>query len=65
MKAAPITVSDDIGTVKLPRWITDHTQADLDFEFPSGGHFSLDLSNYDLIVHCGSCMLNEAEVLHR
>lgn len=56
---------DDIGTVKLPRWIKNHTQSKINFEFTSGGEFPEDLSKYQLIVHCGSCMLNEREVIYR
>lgn len=55
----------DIGSVKLPRWIKEYTDADVDFDFTSGGEFPKDLSNYKLVVHCGSCMLNEAEMKHR
>lgn len=56
---------DDIGTVKLPRWIKNHTQSKINFEFTSGGEFPEDLGSYQLIVHCGSCMLNEREVIYR
>jgi [FeFe] hydrogenase H-cluster maturation GTPase HydF len=56
---------DDIGTVKLPRWIRNHTGKDLDFGFTSGGDFPEDLSPYALIVQCGGCMLNEREVTYR
>jgi small GTP-binding protein len=53
---------DDIGTVKLPRWITDYTARDPDFRFCSGGDFPDDLSPYAMIIHCGGCMLNEREM---
>ena len=56
---------DDIGTVKLPRWIGQHTGRELSFEFTSGTGFPEDLAPYDLIVHCGGCMLNEREVKYR
>ena len=56
---------DDIGTVKLPRWIKNHTKKELNFEFTSGGHFPSDLSKYSLIIHCGACMLNEKEMQYR
>jgi [FeFe] hydrogenase H-cluster maturation GTPase HydF len=56
---------DDIGTVKLPRWITQHTGKRLSFEFTSGAEFPDDLSGYRLIVHCGGCMLNEREMKYR
>ena len=56
---------EDIGTVKLPRWIREYTGKKLQFEFTSGGTFPADLSPYALIVHCGGCMLNEKEMQHR
>lgn len=56
---------DDIGTVKLPRWVRKHTGKDLKFEFSSGTGFPEDLSKYSLIIHCGGCMLNEREVSYR
>lgn len=56
---------DDIGTVKLPRWIRKHTGVNPEFVFSSGGTFPADLSEFRLIVHCGSCMLNRREMLYR
>lgn len=56
---------DDIGTVKIPRWITQHSGKQLKFEFTSGTEFPDDLSDYRLIVHCGGCMLNEREMKYR
>jgi [FeFe] hydrogenase H-cluster maturation GTPase HydF len=56
---------DDIGTVKLPRWIRDYTGKELSFEFTSGGDFPDDPSAYGLIVHCGGCMLNGREMRYR
>ncbi len=56
---------EDIGTVKLPRWISDYTQKNLNFEFTSGGQFPENLEKYSLIVHCGGCMLNEREIRYR
>ena len=55
----------DIGTVKLPHWITEHTKKKLDFHFTSGGEFPTDVSQYALVVHCGGCMLNEREMRYR
>lgn len=55
----------DIGTVKLPGWIKKHTGKEFNFEFTSGTEFTADPSRYDLIVHCGGCMLNEREMLSR
>jgi len=56
---------DDIGTVKLPRWIKNYTGKELTFEFTSGTGFLDDLSPYKLVVHCGGCMLNEREMKYR
>lgn len=56
---------NDIGTVKLPGWIRQHTGKALQFEFTSGAEFPKDLSPYRLIVHCGGCMLNEREMRYR
>ncbi len=56
---------DDIGTVKIPRWLKEHTGFDFDLQFSSGYGYPDDLDTYDLIIHCGSCMLNRKEVLHR
>ncbi|MBQ7900835.1 MAG: [Clostridia bacterium] len=55
----------DIGTVKLPAWINNFCGEDISFDFTSGGEFPEDLSQYKLVVHCGGCMLNEAEMKHR
>ncbi len=55
----------DIGTVKLPRWISDYTGKRLEFEFTSGRDFPEDLSGYSLVIHCGGCMLTEREVQYR
>jgi len=56
---------DDIGTVKLPRWIAEYTGKRLDFQFTSGTEFAQDLTGYKLVVHCGGCMLNEREMQYR
>ena len=56
---------DDIGTVKLPRWIKNHTHVEPEFLFTSGTEFPDNLSEYSLIVHCGGCMLNEREMKYR
>ncbi len=55
----------DIGTVKMPAWIEKFSGAKVEFDFTSGGEFPDDLSRYRLVVHCGGCMLNEAEMKHR
>lgn len=56
---------DDIGTVRLPRWVNRHTGKKINFEFTSGTEFPLDLSKYKLIIHCGGCTLNEREMKYR
>ena len=56
---------DDIGTVKLPRWVCEYTGKDVSFEFTSGTEFPLDLTRYKMIIHCGGCMLNEREMKYR
>ncbi len=56
---------DDIGTVKLPRWIKKFTDKDVNVEFTSGTEFPLELSKYKLIIHCGGCVLNEREMKYR
>ena len=56
---------EDIGTVKLPRWIAAHTGKKAVFDFVSGTEFPEDLSPYRLVIHCGGCMLNETEMGYR
>lgn len=56
---------EDIGTVKLPRLIRNHTGKSIEFETSSGKGFPENLSDYKLIIHCGGCMLNEREMLSR
>lgn len=56
---------EDIGTVKLPRWIEGCTKKKPEFVFTNGGQFPEDLSEYALIVHCGGCTLNEKEMNYR
>jgi len=56
---------DDIGTVKIPRWIVQHTGKQIQLEFSSGTEFPTDLSKYKMIIHCGGCMLNEKEMKYR
>ena len=55
----------DIGTVKLPKWISEYTNKRLELEFTSGRDFPEDLSKYSLIIHCGGCMLTEREMQYR
>lgn len=56
---------EDIGTVKLPRWIREHTGKQPEFVFSSGGDFPEELKGYRLIIHCGGCMLQEREMKNR
>ena len=57
--------SDDIGRVKIPRWISQYTGRDLTFEMHAGHDFPDDLERYALVVHCGSCMFGRMEMLRR
>lgn len=57
--------ADDIGKVKIPRWLRQAVGGELEFEWVSGGTFPADLAKYKLIVHCGACMLNRREMLYR
>lgn len=56
---------EDIGTVKIPRWLRQHTGKELELVHTSGKDFPEDLSPYRLVIHCGGCMLNEREVVYR
>ena len=56
---------EDIGTVKIPRWLKAKGYTGLELEWTSGGHFPHDVSKYDVIIHCGGCMLTRREVLRR
>ncbi|TCT16707.1 [FeFe] hydrogenase H-cluster maturation GTPase HydF [Natranaerovirga pectinivora] len=56
---------DDIGTVKIPNWLKKYTGKNIIIDFTSGYEYPKNLSDYALIIHCGSCMLNRKEVLYR
>ena len=56
---------EDIGSVKLPRWIGEYTKKELNFAFTSGTEFPDELEQYKMIVHCGGCMLNAREMKYR
>lgn len=56
---------DDIGTVKIPRWLQQMVGGELEFGFSSGIEFPEDFKTYDLIIHCGACTLNRREVCYR
>lgn len=57
--------ADDIGRVKIPRWLRQSVGGELEFEWVSGGDFPRDLEKFNLIVHCGACMLTRREMLYR
>lgn len=56
---------DDIGTVKIPRWLRQKVGGEIDFEWASGLSLPKDLSRYRLVIHCGGCMLNRREMKYR
>ncbi|NLJ76743.1 MAG: [FeFe] hydrogenase H-cluster maturation GTPase HydF [Peptococcaceae bacterium] len=58
-------VEDDIGTVKIPHWLRKKAGGELCLEWSSGIEMPGDLTQYNLIVHCGACMINRKEMLHR
>lgn len=57
--------SDDIGRVKIPRWLRQYVGGELEFHWVSGNSFPVDLQKYKLIIHCGGCMINRRAMLHR
>ncbi len=57
--------ADDIGTVKIPRWLRQKVGSNLQFDHVSGREYPENLKDYDLILHCGGCMLNRKEVISR
>ena len=59
------TLADDIGKVKIPRWLQQYCGGELQFEFCAGGDFPDDLEKFALVVHCGACMLNRTEMIRR
>ena len=56
---------EDIGTVKLPRWIGEYTKCKPHFTITAGQDFPQDVKDYKLVIHCGGCMLNNRQVLDR
>lgn len=58
-------IGDDIGRVKIPRWLTQYTGKKLEFEHYAGHDFPENISDYSLIIHCGACMTNKREILSR
>jgi [FeFe] hydrogenase H-cluster maturation GTPase HydF len=57
--------ADDIGRVKIPRWLRQYTGKDLEVEVYAGHDFPEDLERYNLVIHCGACMTNRAEMMRR
>jgi len=57
--------ADDIGKVQIPRWLRQLAGGDINFHFSSGPEFPSDLASYDLVIHCGGCMINRQEMLSR
>lgn len=58
-------LQDDIGRIKIPRWLQQYLRKSIQFEVASGKDFPEDLTKYQLIIHCGSCMLTRTEKLNR
>ncbi|HBO43100.1 MAG TPA: [FeFe] hydrogenase H-cluster maturation GTPase HydF [Planctomycetaceae bacterium] len=58
-------IVDDIGRVKIPRWLTQYVGGKLKFTHVQGHDFPAELETYKLVIHCGACMLNRREVLSR
>lgn len=56
---------EDIGTVKIPRWLHEFTKKEFRFETCSGNQFPTNLSPYRLVIHCGGCTLNQKEMAFR
>ena len=56
---------DDIGRIKIPRWLKENVGEELNINWTVGGDFPEDVSQYRLIIHCGGCMLNRREILRR
>ncbi|QUH21320.1 [FeFe] hydrogenase H-cluster maturation GTPase HydF [Alkaliphilus sp. B6464] len=59
------TSHEDIGKVKIPRFLTKHLEKEIDFHFRMGEDFPKDIESYDLVIHCGSCMLNKKSMASR
>jgi [FeFe] hydrogenase H-cluster maturation GTPase HydF len=58
-------IGEDIGRVKIPRWLSEYVGGPLEFQTVQGGDFPEDLSPYKLVIHCGACMMNRRGVLSR
>lgn len=58
-------IGEDIGTVKIPRWLTQYVGGELQFDHARGRDFPANVADYKLIIHCGACMWNRREMLSR
>jgi len=58
-------IEEDIGRVKIPGWLNRYVGGELNFTHVQGHDFPADLSDYRLVIHCGSCMHNRREVLSK
>ena len=58
-------IADDIGRVKIPRWLTQYVGGKLEFDTVQGHDFAMDLSPYKLVIHCGACVTNRRAMLSR
>ena len=58
-------IGEDIGRVKIPRWLTQYVGGKLEFNHVQGHDFPADLSPYRLVIHCGACTWNRREMLSR
>jgi [FeFe] hydrogenase H-cluster maturation GTPase HydF len=58
-------IGEDIGRVKLPRWLNSYVDGDLQIDVVSGSDFPADISPYELVLHCGSCMFNPQHLMSR
>lgn len=57
--------TDDIGTVKIPKWLKEYTGKDFNYRYSAGYSFPKDMSDVKLVIHCGACMLNKSEMMYR
>ena len=58
-------IAEDIGRIKIPKWLEDYTKVKLNFDTSSGKDFPEDLSKYKLIIQCGGCMVNRRLIISR
>ena len=58
-------IGEDIGRVKIPRWLTQYAGGKLEFQHVQGQDFPENLTDYNLVVHCGSCTFNRRQMLSR